>query len=85
MYLENVEEKLLFIDHVEMVLPSFPIPFGVFHGGRAAQRIGVGIEFVENGREEHNLEFGKLNCVVIRDDDREAMDGCVNVMFKQQR
>lgn len=39
----------------------------------------------ENGREEHNLEFGKLNCVVIRDDDREAMDGCVNVMFKQQR
>ena len=37
------------------------------------------------GGEEHNLEFGKLNCVVIRDDDREAMDGCVNVMFKQQR
>jgi len=46
-YLENVEETLLFIDLVEVVAPLFPIPFRVFHGGRTAQRIKVGIEFVE--------------------------------------
>jgi len=32
---------------VEVVAPLFPIPFRVFHGGRTAQRIKVGIEFVE--------------------------------------
>jgi len=47
---------------------------------------GSGSDGVENekGREEHNLEFGKLKCVIVVGDDdddvMEAMDGCVSVM-----
>lgn len=56
------------------------------------EREGNGSEGLENekGKEEQNLEFGKVKCAVVvgggddDDDDMEAMDGCVSVMFEAQ-
>lgn len=51
-------------------------------------------EGLENGKQEHNLKFGELNCVVVvvvddgdgdDDEDMEAMDGCISVTLEPQR